>query len=97
MPKSYALDSPQSFRIIPGKRSTYIDDHIRFKRGIPQTLYNTATNLLNEKLKSSLPKEKRRLVTDDILAHLKLNPSPAPVAYSPNHRLLQQNEKVCFV
>ena len=52
-------------KIFPGKKTTYVDEHMKSKKDIPYKFYETGLNLL-DKGKSKMCKAARKTFADDI-------------------------------
>lgn len=71
-------------KIFPGKKTSYIDDHMRLKRDVPYKFYEVGLNLLNKASKSNMCRAARKTFADDMTDFNKKNNFPGPNAHSPN-------------
>ena len=95
--KTNALSKAHQQKIHNGKKTTYIDDAIRAKRGIPDFKYELSGNMLFGKERmSNLEKAKRNTPTVQIENWNKKNKRPTMVTYKPDFKQVEKDNKVCL-
>ena len=59
--------------LIP-KKPTFLDEAIRAKKHVPEANYNVIPDMKDKNVKSGLPKGRRSLISDDIMASARRSP-----------------------
>lgn len=86
---------PLHSKIFPGKKTNFIDDHMKLKRDVPNKFYNTAGNLVDSH-KSNLCKAARKTFADEMADFNKKNNFPSPNSHSPNWKPVLVDDKACL-
>jgi hypothetical protein len=60
------LDKPYAKKIHKGIRTTYLDDAIKEKKGVPSFQYEVMGDIVDKKHKSKIDKAKRETMADEI-------------------------------
>jgi hypothetical protein len=89
-------EKPLHSKIFPGKKTNFIDDHMRLKRDVPNRFYDTAGDLVNKTAKSNLCKAARKTFADEMADFNKKNMFPAPNTHSPNWKAVLIDDKACL-
>ena len=78
-----------------GKKKTFVDDAIKFKRHVPAANYNVSFDWTVDK-HNNFSKDKRHTLATDIERLAKKDLKPEPHTYSPRHRLVEATVKGAF-
>lgn len=84
------FDQPLVTKIHAGKKKTFVDDAIRFKRHVPDANYNIAFDWVAQK-HPNFSKDRRHTLATDIEHKAKRDLKPEPNTYSPRHSLTEPN------
>ena len=89
------FDGPLVTKIHAGKKKTFVDDAIRFKKHVPDANYNVQYDWIAEK-HPNFNKDKRHTIATDIQRKAERDSKPEPHTYSPRHQLVEPSLKGAF-
>ena len=94
--KTLEMDKPRVSVIMPYKKPTFLDEAIKAKKHVPEANYNVIPDMRDKNVRSGLPKGRRSLISDDIMASARRSPQPDQGSYKPNFTLTEKRKIGAF-
>ena len=90
-----SFDKPLATKIHAGKKKTFIDDAVKFKRHVPDANYNVQRDWIADK-HPNMNKDFRHTLATDIERKTKKELRPEVHTYKPNHKWIDPTVKGAF-